>query len=218
MKTTRMRKPSWLVYTALSSTLLFSCQKNQDAAGVNYQLKATSTSSTVTRTMGTLTWTSGHALASEIKFEAKQGNDEIEQKSKTAQQVDLFAPVPNIGIVQLPAGSYKEVEFKIELLPAQTDAAFELKGSYGSKGITFQVNEALEIKGEKEGVDISEGASYTAATSLNLSLLSVGISSSLLDKASVTNGEILISSSSNADLYALMLANLKNLGDCDFRK
>jgi hypothetical protein len=181
-------------------------------------LKTTSTSSTVARTMGTLSWTSGYALASEIRFEAKKDNSDFEQKSKTEQRVDLFAAVSNIGLVQLPAGTYKKVEFKIELLPSQTAAAFELKGTYGGKAITFQVNEVLEVKGEKEGVDISDGTSYTAATSLNLSLLTLGISAGMLDNATVTNGEILISTTSNASLYTIMLANLKNLDDCDFRK
>lgn len=218
MKTTLTGKPARLLFAALFSTLLFSCQKNKDSAGVNYQLKATSTSSTVARTAGTLSWTSGYALASEIKFEAKKEGNEVEQKSKAEQKVDLFASVSTLGTVQLPAGSYKEVEFKIQLMPSQTAVAFELKGTYGGKAVTFQVNEALEVKGEKEGVDISDGASYTAVTSLNLSLLSLGVSSKLLDNATASNGEILISSTSNADLYAIMLANLKNLDDCDFRK
>jgi hypothetical protein len=218
MKTKLTKKSFWLLLAALSSTLLFSCKKNNEASGINYQLKTTSPSSTVARTTGTVSWTSGYALASEIKFEAKKEGNDFEQKSKVGQKVDLFASVSNIGAVQLPAGTYKKVEFKIELLPSQTAVAFELKGTYGSKAVTLQVNEALEIKGEKEGVDISDGASYTAATSLNLSLLTLGISSSMLDNATVTNGEILISSTSNASLYAIMLANLKNLGDCDLSK
>lgn len=218
MKTKLTKKTFGFLLAALSAPLLFSCQKTHENAGVNYQLKATSTSTTVARTMGTLSWTSGSALASEIRFEAEKEGSEFEQRSKAEQKVDLFAPVSTLGTVQLPAGTYKKVEFKIELLPGQTAVAFELKGNHGGTPLTFQVNEALEIKAEKEGVDISDGASYTAATSLNLSLLTLGISSGMLDNATVTNGEILISATSNANLYAIMLANLKNLDDCDFRK
>jgi hypothetical protein len=130
----------------------------------------------------------------------------------------LVASVSSVGRVQLLPGSYKEVKFKIELLPGQTAAAFELKGTCGSKAITFQVNETLAVKGEKEGVDISDGANYTAATPLNLSLLTLGVSAGMLDNASLTNGEILISATFKTNLYAITLANLKSLDDCDFRK
>ncbi len=70
----------------------------------------------------------------------------------------------------------------------------------------------MEIETEKENVVITDNNSYTALTTLNLSLLTRGITESMLNSATRTNGTILISSTSNTNIYNIIL---KNLEDCD---
>ena len=57
---------------------------------------------------------------------------------------------------------------------------------------------------------------YNALTTLNLSLLTRGITQTMLDNAVKTNGTILINSLSNVDLYNIILNNLNECDDIDF--
>ena len=120
----------------------------------------------------------------------------------------------------LPAGSYKEVEFKVELNPTATEPALSLNGTYTSTGpaipIIFRIATPLEIETEMNNVTVLANNGYNALTTLNLSLLTRGMSQTMLDNAVKTNGTILINSSSNVDLFNIILNNLKECDDIDF--
>ena len=204
-----------LFLTASVSILLFaSCKKaSTNSSGIEYQIKTTNTISTVNRVdAGSLQWTSGFASASQIKLEGKSSGSEVEFKANNVQHVDLFASVAaTLGNVTLPAGTYTEVEFKIELNPNGNDPALELDGTFTNsvgvaKPVVFKVNSLLEIKAEQNNVTV-DNSNTTALTTLDLSLLTGGISQALLNAATVTNGTIVISSSSNTNLYNIIIAN-----------
>ncbi|MDB5252337.1 MAG: hypothetical protein JWP27_1506 [Flaviaesturariibacter sp.] len=202
---------------------LTSCKKEDTAspiapAAVTFQLRATNPSVVTGRVEGgTLTWTGARAEASMIKFEAKKAGAEIELKSNVQRSLDLFAPVPSIGSIAIPAGSYDEVEFVAYLAPASGNPALELTGTFSNNGVstpvTFRASEAIQLKGEKHNVVISDTAGYDAITALNLSLASAGLTSASLSGAVRTGNTILISSSVNAGLYATIVNNLRNLHD-----
>lgn len=198
----------------IPALLLFSCKKNNGPSAINYQLKTTNHSSPTGRaagTMGTIVWTSGTAYATEIKFEAENNNSKVEYESKTPQQINLFAPVTGLGNITVPPGTYKEVEFEIELAGTSTIPAFELRGTYNGRPIVFRLNQPFEIEAEKNNVTIGNNNTYTAITSLDLALLTVGVTDAALSNATLTNGEIIISANSNTVIYNLMLNNLQHL-------
>lgn len=212
-------KLSGILSTAFLSTLLFtSCKKSgtDTASSMQYQLKTSNPSSIVNTpaTPGSVQWTSGFASANEIKLEANNNSSQVEFKNETIQRIDLFAPLAsNLGNIVIPPGTYTEVEFKVELNNSGTDAALVLNGQFTNGAgvvtpIVFTVNGLFEIKGEQANVVINGNSSITAITTLNLSVLTTGISQAMLNAATLTGGKILISASSNSNLYSIIVANL----------
>lgn len=205
------------------STAFFSCSKtdNPGASGqpqVASMLTGTNRSSSLNGiSKDSLNWTSAKAQATLVKFEAKSAGQEIEYKSSQQVTIDLFSSNPLAGQFELPAGTYSEVELKTQLSPLAGQPSLELKGSFTSGGvvlpITFQSQEALEVKGEKSNVTVDPGTSVDISTLVNLSLVFRGISAADLTSATRTNGEILINSSVNSKLYGIIVNNLGNLED-----
>jgi uncharacterized membrane protein len=55
-----------------------------------------------------------------------------------------------------------------------------------------------------------------ALTTINLSLLTTGVSELMLNNAVLTNGTIIISSTSNANIYNIILNNLHDSDEVEF--
>ena len=203
---------------ALATLFLVSCKKeNSDPPGIKYQLQTSNRSSVVGRAMsGNIVWTSGFANATQVKFEGESSTGQIEYKSSLQQRIDLFSGMSTLGNVTLPAGSYKEVEFEVKLNPTATEPALSLNGTYASTGsavpITFSISAPLDVETELKNVTVLTNSSYSALTTLNLSLLTRDITQTMLDNAIKTNGTIVINASSNVNLYNIILNNLR---DCD---
>ena len=67
------------------------------------------------------------------------------------------------------------------------------------------------------GVFVAAETDYTSLTSLDLSRLATAITSAALDNAARDGaGIILISASSNPDLYQVMVENIQDLDEEDF--
>jgi len=52
-------------------------------------------------------------------------------------------------------------------------------------------------------------------TTLDLSQLTTGITESMLSSATLTNGVLVISATSNAALYSVILSNINNIDDVE---
>lgn len=203
--------------------VLFSCKKNSGSSSstppvVEFQLKTTNRTSAINRidAAGSIVWTSGFASITEIKLEAQDpSQQQFEYKSQINKKIDLFTPVANvIGSVTLPGGLYTALEFRFETAPSGSDAAIQIDGTFsnGNTGtatpVSFRINVPYEIKGEKSNVVILDNITTTALTSLDLSLLTAGISQAILGSATITGGTIIISSTSNIALYNIITTNL----------
>ncbi|HEY8690637.1 MAG TPA: hypothetical protein VIM07_15475 [Chitinophagaceae bacterium] len=221
-----MKSHNILLSTAIAVTALFfiGCSKNNSSSSssaINFQLQTANRSSVIARVdAGNIQWTSGFGSATEIKFEAKMNGNEVEQKSQTIQKLDLFSAISTLGNVTLTPGTYSEVEFKVELNPAGTDAAMELTGQYTSAGVTtpvvFRVTDALELKNEKNNVVVTDNSTYKAITTIDLSLITTGITQAMLNSAVKTNGTILISAAINSNIYNILLINLHDSDEVEF--
>lgn len=204
--------------SACATLILFSCKKEgTNSPGIAYQLKTSnSTALTTGRVLGgSLNWTSGYASAVEIEFEAEKAGLELEYKNEAKQKIDLFFPLSTLGVISVPAGTYDDIEFEVELQPNGPDAAFYLSGSYTSASgvrtpVTFKLNATLELEAEKSNITIADGASLNALTTLNLSMLSNGVTETMFNNASKTNGVIEISATSNTGIYEIIYNNLRN--------
>lgn len=219
--------------TGISSTLLMvlfllivGCKKESSQSGVNMKIKTTGSSRTggrisavdiSGRTTGSITWTEGFASVSEIEFEAEKEDedDETEFKSKTQQRIDLFSPLASLGFINVPPGLYEEVEFEVHLAPTGSSPALELRGTYNAIPVVFRLNDSFEVEAEFEDITIPPDADINAIVSLNLDMLTSGISDAVLDAATLTNGEIIISANSNVALYRIIMTNFNKIDDVE---
>jgi hypothetical protein len=219
-----MKVPNIFLSTAIAVSILFtSCSKNNSNAGsaIKFQVQTINRSAVIARvTSGNIQWASGYVSATEVKFEAKINSSEVERKSQTAQKLDLMSAITTLGEVTLSPGTYSEVEFKVELNSTATDAALELNGQYTSGGITtpvtFRVTGLFELKNEKNNVVVTDNSVYKAITTIDLSLITSGVTESMLNSAVRTNGTILISSSVNSNIYNIIANNLHNSDEVEF--
>ena len=63
-----------------------------------------------------------------------------------------------------------------------------------------------------ENIPVAGAASYTALTTLNLSLIATGATDAQFANAVRSNGVIEISATSNTELYQIFFNNLRNCG------
>lgn len=216
-----MKTYKLLVMAVSALILLPGCKKSSSSVAANsamqFQLKVANPLVVVNRLAGpgSIAWTSGTAAATQIKFEAKQNTSQLEFKSADLQQIDLFASVlAGMGNITIPAGTYTEVEFKIELDQNGSNPAMELDGQYtnGTGTVTpviFTLNTLFELKAEQSNVVVDGTTSITALTTLDLSFISNGITQAILNGAAITNGKIIISATSNTNVYNIITNNLQ---------
>ena len=170
---------------------------------------------------GSIVWTSGSAWATETKLEAKQNGSQLEFKTSVPQQVNLFSSViAGMGNISIPSGTYTEVEFKITLNQNGSNPAVELNGQYTSgtgvvTPVVFSINTFFLIKAEQTNVVVVANTSISALTTLNLSLVSSGITQAMMNSATQTSGKILINASSNVNLYNIIINNLQQFHHVD---
>lgn len=225
-------KTKLISMTAIAAiTLIFGCKKTNNPNEVSYQFKTINPSASLAYSTGnpsimspvgvqggTVTWTSGYASATEIKFEAEGSGNHVEFQSETPQKIDLFSPLASLGNINIPTGVYDTAQFEIELSPTATDAALELQGMYNTTPVTFRITQSYEFDAEIPAIIIADGQHYNAITALNLANLTQGISGSTLDAATKdAAGTIVISDTSNASIYDSMITNLQNSEEEDFQ-
>lgn len=221
-------KLSKLFMTTAAIFIFASCNKSSsDPATTNssmvFQLKASNPLVTVNKpgAPGSILWTSGSAAATEVKLEAKKNGSQIEYKSSGNVQVDLFASVvAGLGNISIPAGTYTEVEFKITLNQNGSNPAMELNGQYTSgtgvvTPVVFSLNSLFILKAEQSNVTVSGSNSITTLTTLDLSFVSSGITQAMMNSATITSGKIMISATSNVNLYNIIVGNLQQFHHVD---
>jgi hypothetical protein len=231
-------KTSLLNYAALvlgPALLLSSCAKEDSpGAEISYQVKPLNMTASVGSTVSesglvvtvnsnsSLTWTTGNLNVAEIDFEAENNNVEIEYELKDHFNINLHDLSPVLGNIHIPDGTYDEVELKLALTKSlTTDIPLTLKGSYttstGSKiPVEFYFNQDFEVEVEAEDLVVSSTTDYLALINVQLNKLLTNVSAADLNEATKTNGTIVISATSNVNLYEKFRANLNLFGDCDF--
>ena len=171
-----------------------------------------------------ITWTSGVANVSKFKFEAKKANFKMEIETTQLLNVDLFSLTPALTGASIDTGTYKEIEVKVMFTKSATAAIpLTLKGTYTPASgtavpVELYVNDELTIKVEAENVVIDNTKNVQSMISLHLNEFLTGINSAALDLATKTDGKIVISSSSNIDLYNKIKFNVSNSGDSKMEK
>lgn len=222
-----------LFLSAVMAGLLFaSCKKSSNNGYVtstnqptmSYEIKATNANYSMDRTTATanVVWDSAFATPDVIVFEATQGNVQVQYKATNTQEINLMAPTAlDFGNFSLPAGTYTDVTLKIDLDKMGNTPVLQLNGSVTDGTVTLPVellvNESVQLQTEQDSVTITTDSSFVAVTTLDLSSITTGITATMLLNARLTDGTIVLSSSSNENLYRMILNNLGNKRHhCDF--
>lgn len=222
-----MKRHSFPAALLLCGVLFMACEKEDTSYnttyGVQYQL-ATSNPTTVlgtaptdgrtAQTLASVSWRSGSAVARRIRFQG-MGDDEIDIRTGVPTPIAMVGPATALGTLEVPAGAYEEVRFTIEL--SRTDP-FQLTGDFNGTPLLLQVTDPIDIQMERDVLTIDALTNYTALATLNLSSLLSGITGDMLSEAAVSNGQILISATSNTRLYQIILVNMKAMGALEFGK
>ena len=219
-----------------STVILSSCAKDDSTADgkLSYQVKPANFTASVgavasgsglivnVNSNSSLTWTSGNMNFSKIDFEAENNTVEIEYELKQLFNVDLFNLSPILGNIAIPDGTYDEVELKLHLKKsATTTIPLTLKGTYSNANgnkipVEFYFNEEFEIKVEADDLVVNGTNDYLGLINVQLNEFLSDVRSAELDGATKTNGIIVISSTSNVELYNKFKVNLQSFADCDF--
>lgn len=176
-------------------------------------------------------WDTAYLNVSKIELEAEMMGNEASKDSsvtelewKGPKKVDLFNITSFIGSFDLKPGSYDKISITVEAYKsdAGTDPVFYLSGTYkNATGVNIPieviVNEDLEFEIEKEGVMLNAANDYASLLNVNLNLLMNGILQSDLDNAMLTNGKIVISSTSNSALYTSIKENFSKSEESEIK-
>lgn len=233
-----MKKYKILMVFAVVAIMIFaSCKKDTSSSSSTLRIKtqATNKSFTVLKSASlaipSFVWDTCFINVSKIEFEAEkkesensQGFSNIDYEWKGAKKIDLFSANSIIGEINLQPGVYEEISLEIKALKADagTSPVFYLSGTYTNTTgavipIKVIVNEDIEFKAEAEGGTILNAVNnYTSLINLNLALLMNGILISDLESATLSNGKIVISSSSNSTLYTKIKGNFDSSDNAEF--
>ena len=225
---------------AAAGLSLSSCQKNDSeimtesaSKSLGVQLQAVNNTysfgiGTKALKTATLKWDTCQMYVSRVHLTAtkEQGDTlatefSLDLKFKNSKLADLFSANSLLGDVTLPAGLYDKISIQIQSdkKDAGTAPVFYLAGNYTNASgivtpIAFVVNKDLKFKASaKDSVQLNTAADYTALFQLDLSnAISNGkITEADLDKASLTNGKIIISENSNKEVYEKFFKRVLNL-------
>jgi hypothetical protein len=170
-------------------------------------------------------FTAGVANIAKFKLEAKTANSSIEITTKNLMNVDLFALNPSVVTATLDTGTYKEIEVRVELAQSADTSAIplKLKGSFtASDGtvtpVEFDINENLTIKAEAANVILHNTGDLSTIVQLHLDKIVAGITAADLNAASKTGGVIIISNTSNVDLFNKIKFNVEGCGDTQVKE
>jgi len=201
--------------TAIATTSNLPAEQAMQQAAISFRL-------TMERrlTPGILKWNSGYVSTSAIMIEGFQsvGNALTRQYAefKAVQTLKLYGSA-DLGVLYLPYGWYNSFNLNVAMNPgnAADNNVLFLNGNYlsgnGEVQIELIVAEPLNLEAQIMGATKRQLSKpqYVASLTLNMDGLMGGVTSGMLDQATVANGVIVISSNSNRNLYQLITENLK---------
>lgn len=226
-----MRNLSFLLFTFLGLAL-FSCSTESESE----QPKLTVTFASIQTPLnlqsyelkndvfkqsssGSVVFTEGSITIRELEFEVETGNDSTAVDFNLEQEVviDLATgnTTPDIGYVNIPAGSFEEIEVEIELQDNTEDPAVVLHGTYtapdgANHPLTFEFNSGESFEVEREGnITFSEAQAAIAQVTFAPAQWFAGVSDEAMLAASKNEeGVIVISSTQNPDIFDIVADGL----------
>lgn len=167
---------------------------------------------------------SGNDNSGTMESKTENNSDSASFEWRGPKTIDLFNLNSVIGDVTLVPGTFSNLSIKIKSFKSDSPNSplFDLTGDYtNSAGIVKRtkiiINEDFELRINKaDTLDFSKD--FTSIIKMNLSLVMTGISQAGLDNAVLTNGNLIISSTVNVNLYNIIKKNLHESGESEFER
>ncbi|MEN8248981.1 MAG: hypothetical protein ABFS32_08615 [Bacteroidota bacterium] len=212
-----------IVMTGISFT---GCQKDtNDVPQIGLKFNTVTTSFSVNGDLKSaqqvkeLEFTSGFITLHEVSFEVETNDDsiEIEFEIELNTQIDFATGEtdPDISFVEIPAGTYHEMEVEIELQDEGDSPAMVLNGTYvdaegTSHPVRFEYNSGETFEVEKEGtITFATNESALAQVTFDPTVWFAGVSNEQLSLATKDNdGVIVISETQNANIFDVVADGL----------
>ena len=193
------------------------------ALNPSFNLPVTSTTMKSVSATSLVQITSAKLLVSKFSFEAelKSSNKahdsvSIEYNWNGPKVVDLLNATSDFGQLTLQPGFYDEIELRVASTRNNNDTVpvFNLTGNFTDSAnvvvpISFKVFEPVLIATElkNDTITSTSTSTFSGVVQIYLDQLFVGITPAQLHSAVKTNGTIVISTTSNANLYHILAVN-----------
>lgn len=225
-------KQHLLVFSILFSALLFSgCTKDVEQkdttpqATITYKLSIKNEGVTNGRLQkhnsykmmeGSFSLSEGYVTTSGVSFEGTYNGGQVLFKFTKTFTVDFTSAAGMLGSITLPVGTYENATLGIGFVPSGDKAALEMRGSYSNGALTipivFRVDSPFDVKVSKATPTvITENPDFIALASMQIAKLAEGLTEEALVAAELTNGVLVISATSNTNLYNTIYNNLQEV-------
>ncbi|SMG16563.1 hypothetical protein SAMN05661096_00868 [Marivirga sericea] len=208
----KMRKFLVLGFSLSMALLLTSCN-DEDATGGRIKLEVSTTSSTAgvaeARMINAneLRFTSGTITIREVVFDGETTDQSVSRTIEQIAEIDYATgSVSPEVVIEVPAGNYTSVNLGIELQDDGAEPSVVIEGTYThSDGadipLRFEFNSGEVFEANAASVAIVDGADLVGKITFDALDWFSDIAAYQLDEARLTEGVIVISSSSNASIF-----------------
>ncbi len=163
-------------------------------------------------------WTGGSVGVSDIQFAAvADADNSVELKSTIDQRFDLFDAWASLGSIEVPQAAFSSIEFKIGFAPVMDKPSLVLTGTFKKDGqtvpISLVVDKAFELSFKKTTPTIIDGNTdaLEAEAMMSVQQLAQGFTEDMFTNADRTNNEVIISSTSNTELYNMIWQRIESI-------
>jgi hypothetical protein len=177
-----------------------------------------------TAAVNNLVFTSGSITFREVVFDADRA-DTDQSISVTHEQIavldfatGVITPAVNIKV---PAGTYNDVYLGIEIQDEGDKPGIVIEGTYTNsdnvvKPIRFEFNSGEVFEAEADSVVLNENTNVVTRITFDPQYWFATITASQLDNATMTGGRILISATSNVNIFSIVAERLDDRTEADF--
>jgi uncharacterized lipoprotein YbaY len=199
-------------------TVLASCSKDDANSDVNVRLAVTTTSSsTATQSRlaaNDLVFTSGTITIREVVFDGDNGSVSVSRTHEQIADIDYATgTITPAVVVSVPAGDYTSVNLGIELQDENSTPSVVIEGTYTHTNgdvipIRFEFNSGEVFEANATSVVLEEGTDVVGKITFDAISWFSTVTAAQLDNAVLTNGTIIVSSTSNANIFTIVADRL----------
>jgi hypothetical protein len=200
-------------------TAFIGCSEDDASKSSNVKLAVSTTSKSTgvtSKSAGTndLKFTSGKIIIREVVFDGQNGSNSISRTIEQVATIDYATGVisPEVKIA-VPSGTYTSVNLGIELQDINSTPSVVIEGTYTNSSaiiipIRFEFNSGEVFEANAASVVIPEGSDVVGKITFDVLSWFSTITKSQLDDATLTNGTIVVSATSNATIFTIVADRL----------